>query len=82
MNYNTINQLPMVFYIILNFYIISYHIIYMKFESYYINYKDLKYKKSIIVKLIDHNYDDSHPIKSELSSYLTTKYHKYISKVN
>lgn len=54
----------------------------MKFKSYYINYKDLKYKKSIIVKLIDHNYDDSHPIKSELSSYLTTKYHKYISKVN
>ena len=54
----------------------------MKFKSYYINYKGLKYKKSIIVKLIDHNYDDSHPIKSELSSYLTTKYHKYISKVN
>ena len=76
MNYNTINQLPS--------YGFLYHILlyYMKFESYYINYKDLKYKKSIIVKLIDHNYDDSHPIKSELSSYLTTKYHKYISKVN
>lgn len=76
MNYNTINQLPS--------YGFLYHILlyYMKFKSYYINYKDLKYKKSIIVKLIDHNYDDSHPIKSELSSYLTTKYHKYISKVN